>query len=75
MAAEPIPADLLTLARGHAAAMAATRSAARGGGDVVAATTAEARIARELHAYRAAHPEWASSAAQTRVREAAVGEG
>lgn len=72
MVDDPIPDDLLSLAREHAAAMAATRSAARDGGDVVAATTAEARIAREVHAYREAHPEWATAAAQTRAREAAA---
>ncbi|WP_329368663.1 hypothetical protein OG896_24380 [Streptomyces sp. NBC_00669] len=73
MADDAIPDDLLDLQRKHAAAMAETRRAAQDGGDVVAATKAEARLAAELLAYREAHPEWATVGAQKRLREAAGG--
>jgi hypothetical protein len=68
--ADDIPTDLLDLHRRHAAAAAETRRAAQEGGDVVAATKAEARLAAELLAYREAHPEWATVGAQKKVRDA-----
>ncbi|BBB01119.1 hypothetical protein RVR_8376 [Actinacidiphila reveromycinica] len=68
----PIPADLLDLTRRHQAAMAATREA--GEGELVAATRAEAALARELLAWREEHPEWATVGAQKRVRDAVAGE-
>lgn len=71
MATDPIPDDLLALTRRHREAAAETRRAAQEGGNVVAATKAQALLAGELAGYRAEHPEWATVGAQKRLRDAA----
>jgi hypothetical protein len=73
MADDAIPQDLIDLQRRHAAAVAATRAAARAGEDIAAPMAEERRLAVALHRMREGTP-WAAWEQQKRVREAAAAE-
>ena len=70
MADEPIPQELITLARAHLDAVDATRAAARAGEDLAVPMAAERAAVDALYAAREG-TEWAGWDAWKRVLEAA----